>query len=488
MVCFFHEKACKITTFFLHHQIKSVFFVIFPYFSCIIGIVVVLFVSVMHKYTLYILIGWFLLGSHFVVFAKPREVLVPDSLQVLRFEVNGVPFSMQRVEGGVFVMGGTHEQHRERIATDLPTHTVALDAYYIAHTEVTQALWQAVMPEWAIIDEWHNPNHPVSDVNWYDCQVFIHRLDSLTGMPFRLPAEAEWEFAARGGNHSQGYRFAGGNIVDSVSWGLSNGGFRKHTVGLKSPNELRLYDMTGNVSEWCSDWYAPYELGTEPNPRGPITGTKKVLRGGSFDNCRANSHISHRVLQDPMQATQYCGLRLAMTLPNEPTLQVVEEPTMVKRLKVKNLRIKLLYVAAETPYYISEEAITQRVWNKVMNISLDEVGAQTMMDKSAGEWNEFLERCRKATHEPLTFATDEEVQHAIEVGITQQPKQWIKKQRRWEKDTRSIQRHRRNAEKAQKWADLIGVKIKTTADPTLQLYTQPDSAQQPKWLVLPAVH
>ena len=168
----------------------------------------------MRKYTLYIIVGWFLVGIN-PIFAKPNKI-IPDSLQVLRFEVNGVPFSMQRVEGGVFMMGGTREQHRELISTDLPTHMVALDAYYIAHTEVTQALWQVVMPEWEIMDDWHNPNHPVSDLNWYDCQVFIHRLDSLTGMPFRLPTEAEWEFAARGGNKSQGTRFAGGNMVDSV--------------------------------------------------------------------------------------------------------------------------------------------------------------------------------------------------------------------------------------------------------------------------------
>ena len=483
MVCFFHEKACKITTFFSDYQIITVFFVIFKYFFDLLAWLLCYFYRLMHKYTLYIFIVWFLLGSHHMALAKKRQV-VPDSLQVLRFEVNGVPFSMQRVEGGVFVMGGTHEQHHEPIATDLPTHTVALDAYYIGHTEVTQALWQAVMPEWQIVHEWYNPNHPVSDINWHECQVFIHRLDSLTGMPFRLPTEAEWEFAARGGNLSQGYRFAGGNIADSVSWGLSNGGFRKHTVGLKHPNELRLYDMTGNVSEWCYDWYAPYQLGTEPNPQGPITGTEKIVRGGSFDNCRANSYISHRMLQDPTQATQYCGLRLAMTLPNEPTLQVVEQPTIVKRLKLKNMRIKLLYVAADTPYYISEEAITQRMWNKAMNIPLEEIDEQMLEAKTEAEWNEFLEHCRKATHAPLAFATEEEIQQAIEVGLTQQPKQKAKKQRRWEKDVRSIQRHRKNAAKAQKWADLIGVQIQTTDDPTLLQYTTQQKNNQPRWLVI----
>ena len=423
----------------------------------------------MRKYIFYTILAWFLMGTH-IVYAKPKNT-IPESLQVLRFEVNTIPFSMQRVEGGLFVMGGTREQHREEISTELPTHAVALDAYYIGHTEVTQALWQAVMPEWEMIGEWQNPNHPITDVSWYDCQVFLQRLDSITGLPFRLPTEAEWEFAARGGNDSEKYRFAGGNIPDSVGWGLSNAGFRKHTVGLKKPNELGLYDMTGNVSEWCSDWYAPYYIGTEPNPKGPITGNDKIVRGGSFDNCQANSHISYRHYQKPEESTQYCGLRLAMTLPNEPTLQVTEEPTMVKRVKINNLKIKLVYVASETPYYISEEPITQRVWNKVMDSNNDESWSETIVDKTEEEWNIFLEKCRKVSREPLSFATNQEIEQAIEVGITQQPKLKAKKQRHWEKDVQSVQRHRRNAKKAQKWADLIGVQIKTTDDPTLLQYS-----------------
>lgn len=437
----------------------------------------------MQKYIPYIvLINWLLIGN-FSVFAKSKNP-IPDSLQILHFEVDSVPFSMKRVEGGLFIMGGTNEQHREVISTELPTHIVALDAYYIGHTEVTQALWQAVMPEWEIIDEWHNPNHPITDVSWYDCQVFIHRLDSITGMPFRLPTEAEWEFAARGGNKSRYFRFAGSNIADSVGWGLSNAGFRKHTVGLKIPNELGLYDMTGNVSEWCSDWYAPYHLGTEPNPKGPITGKEKMMRGGSFSNCQANSHISYRHYQKPEESTQYCGLRLAMTLPNEPTLQVTEEPTMVKRVKINNLKIKLVYVASETPYYISEEPITQRVWNKVMDSNNDESWSETIVDKTEEEWNIFLEKCRKVSREAVRFATNIEIETAIESEITQQPKQKAKKQHYWEKDVQSVQRHRRHAKKAQKWADLIGVQIKTTDDPTLMQYSKKEKNNQPRWLVI----
>lgn len=396
------------------------------------------------------------------------KITIPDSLQLLHFEVNGVEFDMQRVEGGVFVMGGTREQHRENIASDLPAHIVSLDAYYIASTEVTQALWQAVMHEWYVSDEWHTPNHPITDVNWYDCQNFVKRLDSITGMPFRLPTEAEWEFAARGGNKSKGFRYAGGNVVDSVSWGLNNAGFRTHSVGCKKANELGLHDMTGNVSEWCSDWYGRYYLGTEPNPKGAMEGTLKVVRGGSFDNCEDNSYLSRREYYNPEQTMNYCGLRLALTLPDEPTLQPIEEPAMVKKLKMNNIRVKFRYVACENPYYISEEAVNQRVWYKIQSLPLEEAWSQVVVDKTDGEWNVFLEECRKLSGEPVAFATEEEVNQAVANGVTYIPKLKIEKKKRWEKDTRSIQRHRKTVSKAQKWADLVGAKIRTVDDPILQ--------------------
>lgn len=412
------------------------------------------------------------------------KITIPDSLQLLHFEVNGVEFDMQRVEGGVFVMGGTREQHRENIASDLPAHTVSLDAYYIASTEVTQALWQAVMHEWYVSDEWHTPNHPITDVNWYDCQNFVKRLDSITGMPFRLPTEAEWEFAARGGNKSKGFRYAGGNVVDSVSWGLNNAGFRTHSVGCRKANELGLHDMTGNVSEWCSDWYGRYYLGTEPNPKGAMEGTLKVVRGGSFDNCEDNSYLSRREYYNPEQTMNYCGLRLALTLPDEPTLQPIEEPAMVKKLKMNNIRVKFRYVACENPYYISEEAVNQRVWYKIQSLPLEEAWSQVVVDKTDGEWNVFLEECRKLSGEPVAFATEEEVNQAVENGVTYIPKLKIEKKKRWEQDTRSIQRHRKTVSKAQKWADLVGAKIRTVDDPILQLYNNQTKNQQPRWLVV----
>ena len=438
------------------------------------------------KYTLFIvwLCAWFGGLCPQMVCAKSK-ISIPDSLQVLHFQVGDLEFNMQRVEGGVFVMGGTREQHREKIASDLPAHTVSLDAYYIATTEVTQALWQAVMKGWYVSDEWNTPSQPITDVNWYDCQEFIRRLDSITGMPFRLPTEAEWEFAARGGNKSKGCRFAGSDRVEDVGWSLINAGFRKHSVGEKKPNELGLYDMTGNVSEWCSDWYGMYYLGTEKNPKGAQEGELKIVRGGSFDNCKENSHLSRREYYAPLQSMNYCGLRLALSLPNEPTLQQIEEEKdVVKKLKIRNLRVKFRLVPGDTPYYISEAPVNYRIWQKVNEQSAEEGWSQVVVDKTSGEWNEFLERCRKWSGEGIDFATEDEVNQAVMMGLTSQPLLKAKKQKRWEKDTRSIQRHRRTASKAQKWADLVGVKIKTTEDPTLQLYTNQAKNPSPRWLVL----
>lgn len=416
-------------------------------------------------------------------YAKTKTI-IPDSLQELHYQINDVVFSMKRVEGGVFVMGGTPEQHKEQISTDLPAHTVALDVFYMGTTEVTQDLWQAVMPEWYVDNELHLLNHPVTGVSWHDCQEFIRRLDSITGLPFRLPTESEWEFAARGGNQSKGYRFAGSNKIDDVSWSLSNAGLRKHSVGIKGANELGLYDMTGNVSEWCSDWYGRYYLGTEPNPEGEKEGEWKVVRGGSFDKCTENSHLSHREYYEPYLAMNHCGFRLALTLPNDPSMEESTEPSIIETLKIKNLRIKLYYVPGEVPYYISEKPINQRIWDKVNNVVSDESWSQVVVDKSDSEWDDFLEKCRQQSHSGVMFATESEVNQAIAMDITEMPTTKKKKPKRWEKNVQSIQRHRRTATNAQKWADLIGVEIQSIDDPILQVYNNQGKKSVPRWLVL----
>ena len=199
---------------------------------------------------------------------------------IMTYTVNGVSFKMVKVDGGTFTMGGTSEQGKDSYADEKPTHSVTLSSYYIGQMEVTQALWRAVMgknPSYNVGD-----NLPVTNVSWNDCQEFIKKLNSLTGAKFRLPTEAEWEYAARGGKKSKKYKYSGSNNIDDVAWYTYNSGGKTHAVGTKRPNELGIYDMSGNVYEWCSDWYDSYSSMSQTNPKGANSGSYRVLRGGCF--------------------------------------------------------------------------------------------------------------------------------------------------------------------------------------------------------------
>lgn len=223
--------------------------------------------------------------------------------------VNGIKYNMVWVEGGTFRMGATSEQGSE-ISDEKPVHSVTLSGYYIGKTEVTQALWQAVMGS--------NPSYfegddlPVEQVSWDDCQEFIRKLNSLTGQNFRLPTEAEWEFACRGGNNSRGYKYSGSNYIDNVAWYDGNSGDKTHPVATKSPNELGIYDMSGNVWEWCADWYGDYSSGRQTNPKGPYGGSDRVYRGGSWDGDARICRSSIRDYYYPAYRGYYLGLRLAL--------------------------------------------------------------------------------------------------------------------------------------------------------------------------------
>lgn len=199
-------------------------------------------------------------------------------------KVKGVSFNMVLVNGGSFDMGATSEQGSDASEDEKPVHRVTLSSYYIGETEVTQALWEAVMGNNPSSYK-HGPNYPVENVSWYDCQEFIRKLNSLTGKVFRLPTEAEWEFAARGGNLSKGYKYAGSDVLDNVAWYTVKKSeiSLSHPVSQKQANELGLYDMSGNVSEWCSDWYGDYSSSSQTNPAGPSYDyyqPYRVVRGG----------------------------------------------------------------------------------------------------------------------------------------------------------------------------------------------------------------
>ena len=229
------------------------------------------------------------------------------------FTVGGVSFTMVYVQGGSFTMGATSEQGSDAYDNEKPTHRVTLNNYYIGQTEVTQALWQAVMG--------NNPSkftgnlqRPVEDVSWDDCQEFIRKLNSITGQKFRLPTEAEWEYAARGGNKSRGYKYSGSNTLSDVAWYTDNSGSTTHPVATKSPNELGVYDMSGNVWEWCQDWYDEnyYSRSPQTNPQGPSSGSGRVGRGGGWGLIAWRCRVSDRDGGDPDDGNDYLGLRLAL--------------------------------------------------------------------------------------------------------------------------------------------------------------------------------
>ncbi len=236
--------------------------------------------------------------------SEEQKPYIEDSLGNRTYTVNGVSFKMIRVEAGTFDMGEkTYDVEAK------PVHTVTLTQdFYIGETEVTQALWQAVMDT--------NPsffkgeNLPVESISWDDCQLFIQQMNSLTGSSFTLPTEAQWEFAARGGNQSKGYTYCGSNKHSEVGWTQSTGSTKTHPVATKIPNELGLYDMGGNVLEPCSDWYAKYPSSAQTDPTGPVQGESHVARGGGYLDLGfltlPSVRYTYRKYRDQ-------GLRLALT-------------------------------------------------------------------------------------------------------------------------------------------------------------------------------
>jgi formylglycine-generating enzyme required for sulfatase activity len=225
------------------------------------------------------------------------------------FTVKGVTFTMIPVKGGTFSMGATAEQSNPE-NDEKPVHQVTLSNYYIGETEVTQALWTAVMGENP--SKFKGDNRPVEQVSWKDCQTFISKLNALTGKNFRLPTEAEWEYAARGGSKSRGYQYSGSNNLSSVAWYDDNSGSQTHDVKAKSPNELGIYDMSGNVWEWCQDWYGSYSSTSVTNPTGDWSGSLRVIRGGSWYNYARGCRSADRRNSAPGWRDNILGLRLVL--------------------------------------------------------------------------------------------------------------------------------------------------------------------------------
>ena len=224
--------------------------------------------------------------------------------------MNGVEFKMIYVEGGWFEMGATAEQGGDAYSDEKPAHWVELDDYCIGETVVTQELWKVVMD--------NNPsrftgdgNLPVECVSWDDAQKFIRKLSGMTGKEFGLPTEAQWEYAARGGRKR---KYSGSDSIDDAAWYGGNSGGKTHPVKGKKANKLGLYDMSGNVWEWCEDWYGEgyYSISPTSNPKGPGKGAHRVLRGGSWGNDARGCRVSYRYCDLPGYCDSRCGFRLVL--------------------------------------------------------------------------------------------------------------------------------------------------------------------------------
>jgi formylglycine-generating enzyme required for sulfatase activity len=218
---------------------------------------------------------------------------------------------MVGVQGGSFYMGATIEQVRQADVDEQPCHNVAISSFRIGQTEVTQGLWKAVMGKNNNPSKFKDDDQPVEFVTWNDCQEFIKKLNEITGLKFRLPSEAEWEYAARGGNITRQYTFPGSDNAMAVAWNAHNTK-QPQTVGRKLPNELGLYDMGGNVAEWCDDWYASYLPVDMTNPQGPSRGSNKVIRGSFWEDGMRYCRPSYRDSKSTSFKSYNIGFRLAL--------------------------------------------------------------------------------------------------------------------------------------------------------------------------------
>jgi formylglycine-generating enzyme required for sulfatase activity len=386
------------------------------------------------------------------------------------FTVNGVSFDMMKVKAGSFTMGHTNDENSLYVAE--PVHKVTLTRnYYIGKTEVTQALWKAVMG--------NNPSFfkgddkPVEFVSWNDCQTFILRLNEATGKNFRLPTEAEWEFAARGGNNSNCYQYSGSNNLLDVAWYTDNSRNTTHDVATKQPNELGLYDMSGNVLEWCSDLFGDYSSNAQYDPAGARSGSDRVRRGGSWDCSALNSQSWHRDCSSPDCSSCNLGFRLAFSesdvlqaeessIENFRTIDILEseksvsrgtpqseQKTEVKTFAVNGVSFDMLKVEAdaftmgatsemkgadddEKPahivtltknYYLGKTEVTQALWKAVMGTNPSaNIGDNKPVDldwRSVDVWDNcqaFISKLNVATGLQFRLPTEAEWEFAARGG------------------------------------------------------------------------
>ena len=345
------------------------------------------------------------------------------------FTVNGVSFDMVEVEGGTFTMGATAEQTGV-FGDEKPTHQVTLPSYYIGKTEVTQELWQAVMG--SNPSNFTGTNLPVEKVSWDDCKTFIAKLNALTGKNFRLPTEAEWEFAARGGNKSRGYKYCGSNTLSDVAWYVDNSDNKTHPVAAKTPNELGIYDMSGNVLEWCNDWYSSsyYTSESQTNPTGPDSGSSRVRRGGSWNYSENTCRVSYRGNTTPSFRYNYLGLRLCLSADESFTVNGVsfamvpvaggtftmgatsEQGTNIDSNEKPTHQVTL------SSYMIGKTEVTQALWQAVMgsNPSYFRGDNLPVEQVSWDDCQKFITKLNALTGKNFRLPTEAEWEYAARGG------------------------------------------------------------------------
>lgn len=370
------------------------------------------------------------------------------------FDLHGVRFAMVKVKGGTFIMGATEEQRDDMNSNEIPIHQVTVSDFYMAQTEVTQALWKAVMGTNPSAFPSNSAN-PVENVSWADCQTFISKLNALTGQTFRLPTEAEWEYAARGGRDTVNYKYAGDSHSQRVAWSAENSESTTHIVAMKQPNQLGLYDMSGNVCEWCQDWYADYEVSNQKNPQGPANGSYKVYRGGSWYFDASYARVSQRNYHTTTFSNYNIGLRLALTqlVDKQPMQEVAEAsqpvaPPMMdttRIVKVGDVAFAMVEVkggefmmgataeqgsdamGGERPirqitlsdYTISQTEVTQALWCEVMgnNPSLDTTHIlKPVTNVSWADCQVFITKLNELTGRQFRLPTEAEWEYAARGG------------------------------------------------------------------------
>lgn len=260
-------------------------------------------------------------GKHNVKLAKTEYKDLTQSIEIKEY-TNDINLTLESiikqmpgmvlVKGGTFQMGCTSEQS-DCMRGEKPVHTVTVDDFYIGKYKVTQKQWKEIMGTSTSLSNpsyFKGDNLPIEKVSWNDVQDFIKKLNQKTGQKYRLPTEAEWEYSARGGSTGSPTKYAGSNNIGDVAWYSSNSGSKTHAVGTKQANELGIYDMTGNVWEWCSDWYGNYSSRSQNNPRGATSGKYRVLRGGSWDDNSSSCRVANRHSYSPGAAYYNRGFRI----------------------------------------------------------------------------------------------------------------------------------------------------------------------------------